>query len=40
MQVTEEEAMAWIKQNNKDINPNAWRTRYIEKLGIEKEEET
>jgi hypothetical protein len=39
MEVTEEEAMAWIKQNNKDINPNAWRTRYIERLGIEKEEE-
>ena len=39
MQVTEEEAVAWIKQHNKDINPNQWRSRYYEKLGIEQEQD-
>lgn len=31
--------MAWIKKNNKDINPNEWRARYYERLGIKQEEE-
>jgi hypothetical protein len=38
--VSEEEAVAWIKDNNKDINPNEWRVRFYEKLGIEKQLES
>ncbi len=37
IEVTEEEALAWIKLNNKNIiDPNEWRNRYYERLGIEK----
>lgn len=38
--MSEEEAVAWIKDNNKDINPNEWRVRFYEKLGIEKQLES
>lgn len=38
--VTEEEAMSWIKNNNKDINPSEWiRAKYYEKIGIERPSE-
>jgi hypothetical protein len=37
VEVTEEEAVAWIKKNNKDINPNEWRSRYYDRLGIQAE---
>lgn len=39
MLVTEEEAVSWIKDHNKDLNPNEWRVRFYEKLGIERERE-
>jgi hypothetical protein len=31
--------VAWIKQNTEHISPNQWRARYLNKLGIEKEDE-
>jgi hypothetical protein len=31
--------VTWIKNHNKDLNPNEWRVRFYEKLGIEKEKE-
>jgi len=36
VEITEEEAVNWIKNNNKDINPNEWRVRFYGKLGIDK----
>jgi predicted lactoylglutathione lyase len=37
LEVTEEEAVIWIKDHNKDINPSEWRVRFYEKLGIERQ---
>ena len=34
-EVTKEEAVAWIKLNTQNLNPNQWRARYFDKLGIE-----
>lgn len=36
--MTEEEAVAWIKQNSQLISTNQQRTRYLNKLGLERQE--